>query len=137
MPLDPALVAETRAWLIKAAQDIRAAEVAQAADPPLTADLVFHCQQLAEKAMKAFLTWHDRPYRKTHNLLEIGQQCVAIDPALEPVLRRAAGLTEYAWKFRYPGEPDEPSREEAEAALAIAREVYEAVRARLPGEVLA
>ncbi len=29
--------------------------------------------------MKAFLAWHDRPFRKTHNLIEIGEQCAAID----------------------------------------------------------
>ncbi len=45
---------------------------------------------------------------------------------------RAAPLTEYAWKFRYPGEREGPSREEAERALAIAREVFEEVLTRLP-----
>ena len=44
-------------------------------------------------------------------------------------------LTDFAWKYRYPGEPEEPSREETEAALALAREVYEAILARLPEEV--
>jgi HEPN domain-containing protein len=29
---------------------------------------VFHAQRAAEKAMKAFLAWHDVPFRKTHNL---------------------------------------------------------------------
>lgn len=47
---------------------------------------------------------------------------------------RAASLTQYAWKFRYPGEPQEPSVEEAEQAIALAREVYEAVVLRLPPE---
>jgi len=43
-------------------------------------------------------------------------------------------LTPYAWIFRYPGESEEPSRDEAEQALAIAREAYEAVLSRLPSE---
>ncbi len=85
--------------------------------------------------MKAFLTWHDRPFRKTHNLVEIGLQCAAVDPGLEPVLRRAAVLTEYAWKLRCPGELDEPSQEEADGALALAREVHDAVLQRLPPDV--
>jgi HEPN domain-containing protein len=79
------------------------------------------------KALKGFLTWHDQPFRKTHNLVEIGEQCVTIDTTLEDLARRAARLTEYAWKFRYPGEPAEPPVEEAQEALACAREVYEAV----------
>jgi hypothetical protein len=52
------------------------------------------------------------------------------------LIDRAVPLTEYAWKFRYPGELEEPSRHEAEEAFEVAREVYAAVRARLPKEAL-
>lgn len=85
--------------------------------------------------MKGYLTWHDRPFRKTHNLVEIGQQVADLQPELEPLLRREAALTEYAWKFRYPGDPEEPTQQEADEALAIAREVFDAILARLPSEV--
>ena len=132
---DPARVAETHEWLAKAALDLRAAQFEFTAQPPLTADIVFHCQQLAEKSSKAFLTWHDRPFRKTHNLVEIGQQCVALDPTLQDLMRRAASLTEYAWRFRYPGVPTEPPESEAQEALARAREVYEAILSRLPAQI--
>jgi hypothetical protein len=54
---------------------------------------------------------------------------------LKPVVDRAAPLTEYAWKFRYPGIPEEPSRQEAEEALAMSREVYQSLLSRLPGEL--
>jgi len=131
---DPKLLADTRAWLVKAGNDLRAAVTDMAASPPLLEDALFHCQQAAEKAMKALLTWHDRPFRKTHDLVEVGGQCVEIDPTLEPLLRRAAPLTEYAWKFRYPGEPEEVSRDEAEEAIALAREVCEGILLRLPAE---
>jgi HEPN domain-containing protein len=43
--------------------------------------------------------------------------------------------TDYAWKFRYPGTPYEPSREEAATALEVAREVVGAIRNLLSGEV--
>jgi HEPN domain-containing protein len=135
MQHDPELVAETRAWLVRAADDLREAEHDFAAAPPLLRGAVFHCQQAAEKAMKGFLTWHSRPFRKTHNLIELGRLCLEVDQALERPLRQAAGLTEYAWKYRYPGEPEAPTQEEAEAALAVARAVYDAVLARLPEEV--
>lgn len=134
MQPDPARAADTREWLAKAALDLRAGEFEFAAQPPLTGDIVFHCQQLAEKALKGFLMWHDEPFRKTHNPLEIGQQCVAIDATIEHLARRAARLTEYAWRFRYPGEPEEPSVGEAEEAFAIAREVHASVLSRLPTE---
>jgi HEPN domain-containing protein len=135
MPHDPELVAETRSWLVKASQDLRAASHDFTMKPPLLADIVFHAQQAAEKILKGFLTWHSTPFRKTHLLEEIGEQCLKIDPALRPVVDKAVPLSKYAWKFRYPGEPEEPSQGEAETALAAAREVYEAVLSRLPNEV--
>ena len=48
---------------------------------------------------------------------------------------RAETLTEYATRFRYPGARYEPSLEEARAAVALAREVMEAILIRLPREV--
>lgn len=135
MPDDRARIAETKRWLVRAREDLRAAEHDFGADPPLLSTIVFHCQQAAEKSVKAFLVWHERPFRKTRDLVELGQLCVGLDVSLEPLLRRAAPLTEYAWKFRYPGEPEEPSREETQEALAIAREVYDAIITRLPVEV--
>ncbi len=74
MPHDPAHVAEARGWIVRAARDLRAAEHEFQAVPPLLDDIVFHCQQAAEKALKGFLTWHDVPFRKTHSLEEIGEQ---------------------------------------------------------------
>jgi HEPN domain-containing protein len=100
---------------------------------PLTDDIVFHAQQAAEKAMKGFLTWHDQAFRKTHDLAEVGRQCSAVDSALEPLLKRAEKLTVFAWAFRYPGDAEQPSVEEARAALAVAREVYNALLAHVPG----
>jgi HEPN domain-containing protein len=135
MPHDPELVAETQAWLRKADQDLAAGAHALAAEPPFTAHAVFHAQQAAEKSMKALLTWHSTPFRKTHLLEEIGEQCLRIDDSLRPWVDDAVPLTAFAWKYRYPGEPDEPSEEEAANALAIARRLYDAVLARLPDEV--
>lgn len=132
MPDDPAKAAEVRAWLLKAATDLRAAAVDLDADPPILEDSVFHSQQAVEKCFKAFLAWHDQPFRKTHSLEELGEQCLGLDGTLRPLVDEAVPLTEYAWRFRYPGEPDAPAAEEAETAVSQAREVYEAVLARLP-----
>jgi len=134
MPRDAVRVAEARGWLVKAAKDLRAADHDRTASPPLLEDVAFHAQQAAEKALKGFLAWHDRPFRKTHDLVELGQACVEIDATLADLLESTAPLTEYAWKFRYPGEPEEPTEDESHAAVAQARAVYEAIVARLPDE---
>ena len=125
-------VAETRAWLGKARLDLRCAETDLEASPPLIEDVLFHCQQAAEKAMKGFLTWHDAAFTRTHDLRRLVDACVAIDATLETALVGAAPLSEYAWRFRYPGEPFQPSVEEAIDALRIARVVLSVTTERLP-----
>jgi HEPN domain-containing protein len=135
MPHDPVRVAETKSWFEKAANDLRAADHEFTAVPPLTDDIVFHAQQASEKAMKGYLSWHDQPFRKTHDLAELGRQCTTIDGSLETLLRRAEPLSVYAWAFRYPGDAENPSVKEALGALTVAREVVEAMLVRLPGEI--
>jgi len=129
---DPVRAADTLGWLARARMDLRGAEVDLAASPPLCGDAAFHCQQAIEKVLKAFLTWHDQPFRKTHDLVELGGQAAQLASELEPLLRSTAPLTEYAWRFRYPGEPAEPSVGEARAALAVAERVVSAIVRSLP-----
>ncbi len=134
MPLDPARVEDTKAWLAKAKKDLEAANHGLTASPPLLEDVTFHSQQASEKALKGFLAWHDIPFRKTHNIEEIGEASLAVDQTLKDIVDKAVPLTEYAWRFRYPGEASEPSRDEAEAALSLAHELYEAILSRVPEE---
>ena len=135
MPHDLALVSEAKAWFKKAAVDIRAAEHAFLAHPPLLEDLLFHCQQASEKSLKGFLTWNSRPFRKTHSLEELGELCLAIEPSLKPTIDTIVPLTQYAWEFRYPGDPREPTAEEAEEALSAARKAHLVLLSTMPDEV--
>ncbi len=127
MPRD-ARAKEAAAWLSRAELDLRAAEVDLGVDPPLLADAAFHCQQAVEKALKGFLTYNDHAFRQTHDIGELALACLEHQPSLEALLRESAPLTEYAWRFRYPGEVFEPDRLEVEAALEVARRVVEDVR---------
>lgn len=135
MPHDPARVTDTKGWLREADEDLKAANQLLKHSKPLTSVIVFHCQQAAKKALKGFLAWHDVPFRKTHELEEIGEACMKVDATLKGIIDSAVPLTEYAWKFRYPGEPDQPSKKEAQEALSIATEVCKEVAIRLPTEV--
>ncbi|MBA2451355.1 MAG: HEPN domain-containing protein [Chloroflexi bacterium] len=71
----------TREWLLVASEDLRLAELAKSADPPLLSGVVYHCQQAFEKALKAFLVWHGRPIQRTHALPELVALCQQIDLA--------------------------------------------------------
>jgi HEPN domain-containing protein len=129
------LIAEVSEWMQKAANDIRSAEVDLTAEPKLLEDVAFHAQQAAEKSIKGFLTFHSRPFRKTHDIEELGTNAVKIDPALEPLIRKASVLTPFAWQFRYPGDSSEPEEEDAVSLLNISKEVYDTVLSHLPHEV--
>jgi HEPN domain-containing protein len=135
MPPDPTRIADTKAWLTKARQDLRRGEILLGAEPPDVEGALYHCQQAAEKAFKSFLTWHDLPFRRVHELDVIGGHCVDLDPTLKDLADRADILTKYAWRFRYPGAPYEPALEEGQQAFALAGEVMEAITNRLPPEV--
>jgi len=82
--------------------------------------------------MKSFLTAHDRPLRKTHDLDQLATVCVEIDASLLQVLDRSRDLSVFAWEFRYPGDSEVPSEAETKTFLTIAKEVYESVLSRLP-----
>lgn len=135
MPHDPARVEETRAWLVRALHDVQGIRSLLEGTPALPDLAVFHCQQAAEKALKAFLSWHDIPFQKTHNIAQLGRAATAVDPSLAPLVERGAELTPFAWRFRYPGDAIAPDAQDVRRAADLAREVYEAVLARLPHQV--
>lgn len=56
MPHDPVLISETKEWLNKATQDLRSAEHALTALPPLLGDVAYHCQQAQKRLLKLFLS---------------------------------------------------------------------------------
>jgi HEPN domain-containing protein len=62
--MDEAKRHEIRQWLIKAEHDLRSARRLLGDTPPLLDTAAYHCQQTAEKALKALLTLHDIPLPK-------------------------------------------------------------------------
>jgi HEPN domain-containing protein len=65
--------------------------------------LGFHAQQAVEKAFKAVLSAHDRPYPWTHDLHHLMQLLAEAGLALPDHLSDARRLTPWAAEFRYGG----------------------------------
>jgi HEPN domain-containing protein len=120
---------EVAAWLTKAAEDLRAASLDLGARPPLLADAGFHCQQAVEKTMKGLFIADAQTFGKSHDLRALGDRLVESHPELEAHVDAVAELTEYAWRFRYPGDLFEPPVDEVHSALAVARAFVAAVAA--------
>ena len=95
--------ADTLSWFEKAHKDLRCAQIDLAAEPPAPEDALYHCQQAAEKALKGFLSWHDQPFPKTHDLGRLGKQAVELDQTLEPLIDEVVEFTKYCLAVPVPG----------------------------------
>jgi HEPN domain-containing protein len=126
------LVKETREWLEHAQADLDACTALIAAG--LAAEALFHAQQCAEKAIKAVLTWHQVSFRKTHDLDELKEVCLPLAGDAGSHLAGIERLSQYAWRFRYPGAPYSPVRTEAEEAKQAAGRLLDALAARLESQ---
>ena len=120
---------ETSRWVRKAEADLEGAnDLAQAARP--YHDLIcFHCQQSAEKYLKAFLIERGLSFPKTHRLEDLLLLLLPHDASLQKLRRTLVSLTRYAVDYRYPDE--NATKREAAAALRQARKVREQIRVRL------
>ena len=123
---------EVRGWLLRASEDLRAGRHDLVAAPPLLNDVAFHAQQCAEKSMKAFLVHREQPFRKTHNLTELGGAVARLEPGMTDMMRAASLMTEFAWRFRYPGDPASISHADAVRAIELAGDVLATITAALP-----
>lgn len=99
---------------------------------------LFASSEYSERAKKASLYQDSAVILLTRSQFEGRLHVKASLPATvarEGKLLQAAPLTEYAWKFRYPGDPEQPTSDEAQSALAIARAVSQEILERLPADV--
>jgi len=121
-----------RQWLAKAANDLLCAENnLKAEEIPFDA-VCFHCQQAAEKLLKACLTANGHPAPRTHDLLFLLEEVLAVEPHAEALRDQLALLMPYAVEIRYPDEWFEPSIEDAREATQAAQKVYAWLQSRLP-----
>ena len=125
-----------RSWLTKAASDLRSARVLGSADNAPLDTAIYHCQQTAEKAVKAFLVSKEISPEKTHDIRKLTLEAAAHEPRFNEVMDMAVALTPYAWEFRYPDDLAEtyPTREEFDEALQHAQAIYDFVLNLLPAE---
>ena len=122
-------------WLRRAEDDLRLAELALGASPPVCWGAAFHAEQAAEKWLKAVLTFRGVEFERTHDIDYLLELCVGVEPGAERLRGRATQLTDFAVEARYPFPRREATEAESREALEIAREVGRFVRSVLPGEL--
>lgn len=110
-------------WLAKAQSDLATARLLIKGSERYLDTGSYHCQQAAEKAIKAWLTAAEISFVKTHSLEILLRLCFPSHSGFQRFLSHAIELTPLATEFRYPGDIFEPSAEEADHAYALAEEI--------------
>ena len=114
-------------WLEKAGHDLITAQAVLALSGGPTDTPCFHAQQAVEKALKALLTTRKVRFEKVHDLMTHFDAALAQMPELREYREQVASLADYAVQVRYPGDIEDPSRQDAETAVAIAAYVVERI----------
>jgi HEPN domain-containing protein len=111
---------EVVAWLERAQEDLGVAELLAQSPEPFHGPVCFHCQQAAEKALKAALVLGGCVPPRTHDLAALLDALRAV-PVPGELLDHAARLTGFAVTVRYPGLPGACGPAESLRALLAAR----------------
>ena len=120
----------TAEWLAKAEEDFSVATGLARRRRLPTNSICFHCQQAAEKYLKALLQ-HNRPrFGKTHALEELLRLVSDQVPGLALMSDDLKLLSDYSVRYRYPGIDATPRQ--ARSAVTAVKRVRQAVLGALP-----
>lgn len=121
-----------RQWVAKADSDLLNVEN-NLRSPTIPYDTVcFHCQQAAEKFLKAYLVFRGQSPPITHDLLLLLERVRLFDAEAERLREHLALLMPYAVEIRYPDDWFMPSAEDTVEARAAARVVMEWLKEASP-----
>ena len=115
----------TREWIKKAESDYMAAlALSRKRKISFHDEVCFHCQQSAEKYLKARLEEAGIVSPKTHDLRRLLNLILPAEPLWAALLHAVASLSVYAVEFRYPGSEATPqnARDAKLHARAIRKE---------------
>ena len=120
-----------RQWFAKAELDYRAAERLVRDPEPLREIIAFHCQQAAEKYLKALLVSLQIEFPKTHDLEELLELLAPVRPDVAAMLEGIEVLNPFGVKIRYPGDFPELLPGQEQAVFDLAHRTREVIMAQL------
>lgn len=121
---------ETEEWINIAEEDLQSAE--HLLEASLFRMVCYHAQQTVEKILKAILTEHEIEFSRTHNILDLRNAAKVMGQEV-PLADEEAIFLNSIYRVRYPAAlgllpAGEPTKEDAERALHIARGMREWLR---------
>ena len=122
-------------WLELAGDDVRMAEFAMVEG--ILQQVCFHCEQAAEKLLKAYLVSKKGSYPKTHSLIQLLHLCRMEDSGFEDLAEHCELLDQFYVATRYPDAPigtgpaGSPSRLDAQETMSAATSIRAFVQSRI------
>lgn len=113
-------------WIKYADEDKKMAELALQDGGPAN-QICFHCQQQAEKYLKAYLALKDARFEKSHQLDYLLYLCETLDKSFNELTSAIEYLADFYTETRYPGDIPEFSLSEAKKAYESAIVIKEFV----------
>lgn len=117
-------------WVEKAEADYEAArDLHRRRVWPLPDIVCYHCQQCAEKYLKALLVAKGASPPRIHDLVELTYRCAQYDASMARLMPAVTTLDAYGVEERYPGMS--ATKQDAQEALGACRRVRTDVRSNL------
>ena len=122
----------SKMWLAKAMNDLLTADNNLNSEVVPYDTVCFHCQQAAEKLLKAYLVGNQKPYHITHDLFLILEKILPLNSNAESLRDVLAILNPYAVEIRYPDDWFMPSEEDAKEAREAVESVLRWLKDSIP-----
>ena len=117
-------------WIEIAEQDLNSAIFLKSMIPKPIEIICYHCQQSAEKFLKAFLIKKEIKFIRTHDLTLLYGKCKSYDTDFTNVMKDCVELTEYSVGVRYPYHI-ELEIEDVEKAILSAEKIRDLILEKL------
>ena len=123
---------DVKEWVRYAQMDYDTAKKISESFNPVPLEIVcFHCQQAAEKILKAYAILMGEPLKKVHDLVILIAQCKKYNPKFSDLDRIAVMLNDYAVIYKYPTNEDAVIKQDMDAALENAKTLLEFTKAQI------
>jgi len=116
-------------WISKANEDLIVINKLTEFEVIAASAVCFHCQQLVEKILKAYLIANGKEIKKTHNIEFLLSECADFDNEFNEIDPK--NLSDFGVDLRYPGDLYNPSEKETLEYKNIAIEIKKIVENKI------
>jgi HEPN domain-containing protein len=120
-------------WIDIASQDLASAKYLLSMKPVPLEIICYHCQQSAEKYLKAFMAFKSMDIIKTHDLTALYKVIVDMDTSFEILKNECIDLTDFSVSTRYPYKL-ELDIKDAKKAIKDAENIQTFISSKLNGK---